>query len=61
MKGKNGDTDVENGLVDTVGERESGMKGESSISIFTPSGIRRIAGEKLLYSTWSPVWHSLMT
>ena len=33
MQGKNGDSDVENRHVDTVGEGESGMNGESSINI----------------------------
>lgn len=32
LQGRNGDSDVENGFVDTVGEGESGMNGESSIS-----------------------------
>ena len=32
LQGRNGDSDVENGFVDTVGEGESGMKGESSIN-----------------------------
>ena len=49
------------GLVDTVGEGVSGTNGESSINIYTLSGVKRIAGEKLLCSTESPVWHSLMT
>ena len=55
MQGRNGDTDVENGLVDTVGEGESGPNGESSINIYTVSGVRWIASEKLLCSTRSPV------
>ena len=29
------ETQIENGLVDTVGEGESGMNGESNISIYT--------------------------
>ena len=32
---RNGDTDVENRLVDTTGEREGGMNGKSSIDIYT--------------------------
>lgn len=32
--GKEGDTDVENGVVGTVREGESGANGESSINIF---------------------------
>ena len=43
LKGKNGDTDVENGLVDTVGEGESEMNGESSINICTLSCVEWIA------------------
>ena len=61
MQGRNGDAGVENGLVDTVGEEEKGTKGESSISIYTPSGVRRTAGEKLLCSRRSPAWHSGVT
>ena len=30
LQGRDGDTDVENGLVDPVGEGKSGMNGESS-------------------------------
>ena len=33
LKGRNGDPDVEKGLVDTVGEGKNGMNGESSIDI----------------------------
>ena len=50
-----GDTDVDNALVDTAGEGESGKDGESSISICTLSAIRCIAGEKLPCSRGSPV------
>ena len=59
MQGRNGDS--ENGLVDTVGEGKSETNGEISINIYTLSGIRWIAGEKLLCSTRSPVWPSVMT
>ena len=34
----------------TIGEGESEMNGESSINIFTLSGVTWIAGEKLLCS-----------
>ena len=59
--GRNGDTDVENGSVDmdTMGEGESGTNGESSISVYTPSCVRWITGEKLLCNTGSPVWCSV--
>ena len=61
MQGRNGDADVESGLVDTVGEGESETNGEISINIYILSGVRWIAGEKLLCSTGSPVWPSEMT
>ena len=61
MQGRNGDTDIENGLVDPVGEGESEMNGESSINIHTLSPVRWIAGEKLLYNIGSPVSGSMMT
>ena len=35
MQGRNGDADVENGLVDTVGEAKSGVNAESNINIYT--------------------------
>ena len=47
--------------MDTVGEEENEMDGESSINIYSLKGIRWIAGEKMLYSTGSPVWCSLIT
>ena len=59
--GRNGDTDVENGIKDTVREGESGTYGESSVNIHILSGVRWIAGEKLLGSTGSPLWCSVMT
>ena len=47
--------------MDTVGEGESEMNGESSIHKDTLSGLRWIAGEKLLCSTGGPAWHFMMT
>ena len=47
--------------MDTGGEGESGMNGESSINKDTLSGLRWIAGEKLLCSAGSPAWPSMMT
>ena len=47
------ETQMKTGL---EGEGESGTNGESSINTYTPS-----AGEKLLCSTESPVWCSVMT
>ena len=61
LQGRNGDSDKENGLVDPVGEGESGTNGESSIDIYTLPCIKQISDEKLLYNTGSPAWHSVMT
>ena len=44
-----------------VGAEEKGTYGESSISMYTLSGVWRTAGEKMLCSKGNPVWHSLMT
>ena len=44
-----------------MGEGKSGTNGESTIDIYTLSCIKEIAGEKLLYNTGSPAWHSVMT
>ena len=40
MQGRNRDTDVENGLVDTVGKGEGGMNLESSTDIYTLSRVK---------------------
>ena len=40
--------------MDTVREGESGTNGESSTTIYTLSGVRWVAGEKLLCRTGSP-------
>ena len=61
MQGRNGHTDVENGLVDVAGEGESGMNGESGISIYTLPRVKWAAGEKFLYKRGSSAWHSVMT
>ena len=56
MQGRKRDADVESGLVDTVREEESEKNEESNINIYTLSGVRWVADEKLLCSAWSPVW-----
>ena len=50
FQGRNGDADIENRLLDTVGEEESGTSRESSIDKYTLSCVKQIAGEKLLYN-----------
>ena len=57
----NGDSDIENGLVNTVGNGESGTNRESSIDIYTLPCVKQIATGKLLYHTGSPGWCSVMT
>ena len=56
FQGRNGDADIENGLVDMVGAEEKGTYGESSISMYTLSGVWRTAGEKMLCSRRIPAW-----
>ena len=48
MAVKDENADIENRLVDTVEEGESGTNGESSINIYTLPCVRQMAGEKLL-------------
>ena len=43
LQGRNRDTDVENGLVDTEGEGESGLSWESSIDKYTQPCIKQVA------------------
>ena len=61
MQERTGDAYVEFGLAVTVREGETGTNGESSISIYTLSGVRWIAGGKFLCSTWGPACGSVMT
>ena len=42
MHGRTRAADVENGLVDTVGEGDSGTNGESSINIYTLPYVKQI-------------------
>ena len=61
MQERNGDTDAENGLVDTAGEGEGGTNWESSTDMYTLPYVKEIAGGKLLYSTGSPALCSVTT
>ena len=51
MQGRNGDADVENGRVDTVGEGEGGMNWEMRFDIRTLPCVKQIASGNFLYST----------
>ena len=37
------------------------MNGESNSNKYTLSRVKQIAGEKLLYNTGKPAWHTVMT
>ena len=50
MQGRNGDTDVENGLKDTVGEGEGGAYAERSINIYTLSCVKQLPSRELRYN-----------
>ena len=57
MQGRNGDADVENRLVDTVGERESGTNEESSIKMYTlllPLLSRLVMSNSVQPHRWQP-------
>ena len=51
MLGRKGDTDVENGLVGAAGEGEGRDELRSGPDIYTPSCVKQITSEKLLYNT----------
>ena len=55
------DADVENGLVDTAGEGESGTNWEIRTDIYTLPRVKQIASGKVLYSTGCSAWRSVMT
>ena len=40
MRGRSGDTDTENRLVDTAGEREGGMNGVCNVETYTSPYIK---------------------
>ena len=61
LQGRNRDTDVENGRVDTAGDGEGGLSWKRSTDIFTFPSVGQMAGGKLLYITGSPAWCSAMT
>ena len=47
--------------MDSVGEEESGMNGESSIGIHILPYVKQAASKKMLYNTQEPGLHSVMT
>ena len=61
MPGRNGDADVKNRLLDTVGEGEGWTGGGRSIHINTLPCVKSTAAEKLPNNTGSPAGGSVMT
>ena len=61
MQGRNGFSDREDGLADTVGEGESAMNGQSGIDIYAVPCVKQMAHEKFLYNRGSSAWCSVMT
>ena len=49
MHGSNGDTDIENRIMDTVGEGEGGANGESSRETYKLPCVKHIGSGNLLY------------
>ena len=58
---RNRGTDMESGFVDTGWEGEGGTNWEGGTDIYTPPCVKQIASGKLLYSTGSSAWCSVMT
>ena len=56
MQGWNRDADIENGLVDTVGEGEGGTNSKSSIETYILPCVKQIASGNMLYVTGSSNW-----
>ena len=61
MQGRNRDAAVGNRLVDTVGEGEGGTTWEIRIDPYILPCVRQTARRKLLYSTRSSGWCSVLT
>ena len=60
LQGRNRNTDVENGLVDTVGEGDGRENGESRTDIYTPPHVKQTASRNLLNSTGNSARCSVM-
>ena len=60
MQSRNTDTDVENGFVDTAGERKGGTNSKSSTEIYINPCVKQQASGKLMYKTRSSAWSTVM-
>ena len=61
LKGRNGDADIENGLVEILREGKGGANWDSSIDIYTLSCIKCIAGRMLIYKSGISAWPFVTT
>ena len=52
MQDSKRDTDVQNCLLDSVGEGEGGMIWENGIETYILSYVKQIASPRLIYDTW---------
>ena len=55
------DTDVQNRLLDSVGEDEGGMICENSIKICILSSVKHVASPGLMHETSAQAWCTKMT
>ena len=60
MQGSSGDADVENRLADIARKGVGGTNGKSNNDIYILLCVKQITSGKLLYSTGTPAWHSVM-
>ena len=61
MQGWNRDADLENGLVDTIGEGEGGTNSKSSIETYILPCVTQITSRKWLYDAGSSFRSSVTT
>ena len=61
MQDRKRDTDVQNRLLDSVGEGEGGIIWENSIEIYILSSVKQIAGPGWMHETSAQDWYSGMT
>ena len=54
LQGSNGDSDIENRILDMVGEGEGETIRESGIKIYTLPYLKQITSEDLLFDTQNP-------
>ena len=52
LQGSSGDADIENGILDTVGEGEGGVNWESSRETYTFSSVQLLSHVQLLVTPW---------